>query len=95
MGTAKITGVLGEAIVQITVQREKKILDEILNGPHPKPCRIGGTPRGPRRPCRRQVYTEAAVAENTARMLAGLKVAAEVERCGICGMLHLVEMRPT
>jgi hypothetical protein len=95
MGIAKITGVLGEAYVQITVQVEKTILDAMAKGPHPKPCRIGGTPRGLRRPCRRQVYTEAAVAENTARMLAKLKVAAEVERCGICGMLHLVEMRPT
>lgn len=96
MGTAKITGVLGEATVQMVVEKEKMILDAMRRGPRPKYPRVGGQPPGRRRPCRRQVYTSVEVAEDTARLLAERGIAAtEIERCPFCGMLHLTEFRST
>lgn len=95
MGTAKITGVLGEATVQIVVEKERRILDAMRRDPPTYP-RVGGQPPGHRRQCRRQVYSERGVAENTARVLAERKIAvAEVERCSVCGMLHLLELKST
>jgi len=82
--------------VQIVVQREKDVLDAMKRGPRPKFPRQGGQAVGQRKPCKRQVYTGKLEAENTARMLADKHIAAaEVERCPICGMLHLIELRAT
>ena len=53
--------------------------------------RSGGIPHD--NSCTRQVYATWEVAENTARILFESGIQAEPERCKICGLIHLLELR--
>lgn len=48
---------------------------------------------GERGSCTRQVFSCVEVAEDTARALHQLGIHAEPERCKICGLIHLLELR--
>ena len=76
--------------VHFTVDLEQRILDAIGTA---EPTRIGGLPPNGRVPCRRQVYTVPEVAEAMIRKLAELGIRAEEDRCEICGLLHIKELR--
>jgi hypothetical protein len=42
--------------------------------------------------CRRQVYSSLAVAEGMTVSLRSLGIAAQVERCGLCNLIHVLEL---
>lgn len=78
--------------MHFTVDLEDKILDAIKSK-SVELTRVGGLPPNGRAPCGRQVYTVPAVTETMIRKLKELGIHATEERCEICGLLHIKELR--
>jgi len=86
--------------VQNSVGNEENYYDFLVDkqsdkAPIMEPPKQGGTPREGREKCTRQVYASKAIAENTVAQLrkTGVITMGLIERCKVCGMLHVKEIR--
>ena len=86
--------------VQNSVENECEYFDYMVDRqsdktPIVEPPKQGGIPADTREKCTRQVFASKSVAESTVAELRkkGVFTMGLIERCKICGMLHVKELR--
>jgi hypothetical protein len=87
-----------EMLRKMAVEKSVQNLDERIarqsdKTPLPTQPRQAAKPVGIRQPCKRQVYTTEETAKATVKKFKAFGIIGEIERCPICGFLHIKELR--